>query len=518
MGVVCMKFLGFIIKHIVPIGIIVGAGFLIYNAAHPPSSSRIDGLGVDLMSSPPLSAEAAEVDLAAVQQAGAEYVSIEVNWTLIETTQDVYNWSNVVPLDLFFTSANARGLKSVAVITGYPSYLAESAGAADQSALGARWEKFIQAAVDHFGDQVDYWQIGDQVNSTLASRSLAEADPGFYAKMLRSASKIIKRTDSNDKVWMGSLVSATAENCAVNPLTFLLEINGAKGLSALDAITYQPRRGAAAPEFAAELQVNEACASSMTVDSSTLGTEVQSVQDLARQLGGKTVYVTGLVWSPDELLALQAGRSIDTATLQSDLLVRGSTMLLGGNSVPLVLWQIDPLYQPNAFHSLSNMNVVLMDAKTLGQTQGQSGTVQEYRFQKGATLGMFAWRTIQGDVAQSVILTDLSGSSMTAFSSDSSGLDAESGTAIKVDTSGTSVVMLNERPVIFTGKTGKWDAQIQGLVKDQLDLWRIDLQDTVAGWLNHLKSILLQWLEDLFDQAKDSVVDWGASKVKDFLN
>ena len=66
-----MKFLGFIIKHIVPIGIIVGAGFLIYNAAHPPSSSRIDGLGVDLMSSPPLSAEAAEVDLAAVQQAGA---------------------------------------------------------------------------------------------------------------------------------------------------------------------------------------------------------------------------------------------------------------------------------------------------------------------------------------------------------------------------------------------------------------------------------------------------------------
>lgn len=513
-----MKLISFIFRHFIPIALLAGVVAIVFSAATPVTSSRIESMGIDLLASPPLTEGAVEEQLNAIQKAGSEYVRIEVNWTLIETSQDVYNWSNAIPLDLFFTSASARGLKCVAVVTGFPLYLSSTGTALDQKTVGERWEKFIQAAADHFGDRVDYWQIGDQINSSLSSRSLAQADPDFYAKMLRSASKIIKKVDPNDQVWMGSLVSATAGNCAINPLTFLLEINGANAWKSADIITYQPQRGAAAPENPSAASVNPACSSSMTENFTSLSAEVQSVQDLARQLGGKTVYITGLAWSQGELQTLQGGRSIDANTLLSDLLVRASVILTGANSIPLVFWQIDPVNQPSSMTGMTNLSATLDNSESLGQIQGQTGLVQEFRFQKGAHVNLMAWRSADGDTPQPVSFSGLTTGSMVAYATDAANLDPASGTSIDVDSSGGTMIMLNERPVILVGKTGGWDSQIKALASDQLDVWRISIHQSASNGLNRVKAAMFQWLDDLFTSAKDSAVDWGEEKIKDLLN
>lgn len=513
-----MKLIGFIFRHIIPIGLLTGAGLVIFSAATPVTSSRIDEIGVDLMASPPLTQDAVEEQLNAIQQAGSDYVRVEVNWTLIEVTQDVYDWSNVMPLDLFFSSAQTHNLKSVAVITGFPSYLYAMGSGLDQQIVGERWERFIQAAVDHFGGQIDYWQIGDQINSTTGARSLAQGDPNFYTKMLISASKTIKKADSNDEVWMGSLVSAAASNCVVNPLTFLLEVNGFKGWDSADVITYQPRRGSAAPENASNEAINPGCSASLPGNSTSMSVELQSVQDLARQLGGKPVYITGLTWSQEELTSLQNGRSLDLNTLQADMLVRASVIAMGSNSVQLVFWEVDPLGQPVSMTSLSNLSLMIGDSKSLGQIQGEIGNVQEYRFQKGADIHSIAWRSQDGDSAQPVNLSDLPAGTMTAFSADSPSLDAQSGTLLSVDESGSTIIMLNERPVIFVGKVGGWDDQIKAAVTDQLDVWRVGIRGGISDWLNSQKSAFLGWLEGLFTDAKDSAVDWGEEKIKELLN
>lgn len=513
-----MKLIGYIIRHIIPISLLIVMGILIYNAATPPPSSRIDGMGIDLLSSPPLTPEAVEGQLNAIQQSGVKYVSIEVNWSLIEAAQDVYDWSSVMPLDLFFSSAQTRGLKSVAVVTGFPAYLSAPGFSLDQKTLGVRWEKFIQAAADHFGDKVNYWQIGDQINSTNGARSLAQSDPAFYAKMLKAASKLIKNTDPNDIVWMGSLVSATADNCLVNPLSFLLEVNASKAWDSADAVTYQPRRGAVSPEMPSTSAINQGCNSSMAATSASMSAEVQTVQDLARQLGGKPVYVTGLTWSAEELISLQGSRAIDANTLQSDLLVRASVMLMGGDAVPMVFWQVDPLYQYNAITSLTDLSVSVVNSKSLGQVQGQTGTVQEYRFQKGADLAVLAWRSQDGDAPLPVSFSNIPSTSIIAFSTDVLGLDKAYGTPIIVDGTGSAVMMLNERPVILIGKIGKWDEQIKASTTNQIELWRLDLQDAISRGLGHLKAIFSNWLESIFSRAKDSAVDWGTEKIKDMLN
>ncbi len=511
-----MKFIGFIFRHIIPIGILATLGLVIFSMATPEPTSRIEGIGVDLTASPPITLEAVEAQLNAIQQAGAEYVLVKVDWTLIEITQDTYNWSNTVPLDVIFSAAQSRGLKSVAVVTGFPIYLSASTSL-DQKTVGERWEKFIQAAVDHFGEQVNYWQIGDQINSNSMDVS-ARADPSFYAKMLRAAGKIIRRADSNDSVWMGSLVSATAQNCAVNPLTFLLEVNGAGAWNSADVITYQPRRGAATPENPSTNTVNQGCVSSLPANPASITAEVASLQDLARQLGGKTVYITGLTWNATELTALQANRSIDSNTLQSDLLVRGSTMLIGSGATSLVFWQVDPLSQPIAMTSLANLNMLMDHALPLGQIQGQTGNVQEYRFQKSSAINVLAWRSLDGDTPQPVSISSLSSGSLTAFAADTPSLEAAYGTPIQVDEVGGILVMLNERPVIFTGKNGGWDDQIKATASEQLDLWKIDIRAGAAKLLNRGKTAFLGWLDELFVKAKDSAIDWGEEQIKNLLN
>ena len=198
--------------------------------------------------------------------------------------------------------------------------------------------------------------------------------------------------------------------------------------------------------------------------------------------------------------------------------MRASVLLTGGDAVPLVFWQVDPINQPQAVTSLSDLSASIVNSKSLGQIQGQTGNVHEYRFQKGADLAILAWRSLDGDAPQPVAFSNLGAKSLTAFSTDVLGLDKNYGTIIQVDGTGSSIVMLNERPVIFITKTGSWDEQIKAGVTNQIELWRLDLQEVISRGLGNLKGIFMQWLDGLFTRAKDSAVDWGSEKIKDMLN
>jgi hypothetical protein len=336
--------------------------------------------------------------------------------------------------------------------------------------------------------------------------------------MLVAANKIIKTSDPDAKVWMGSLVSATSSNCVVNPMTFILDVNSARGWSSADAITYQPERGATSPEDPSTVVVNQGCGTSVQGNSTSLSAEVKGVQDLAKQLGNKPVYITGLVWNPDDLVVMQKNRTIDPGTLESDLLVRGSVILMADNSIPLVFWQIDPVNQPSSMTSMVNLSSLLSEAKPLDQTQPLVGSVEEFHFQKGAEVNSFAWRIQDGDTPQQVNLMGLASGKISAFAANAVNLNTSAGTTLQVDDSGSTTLLLNERPVIFIGKAGDWQTQIKAVVSDQMDIWRLSIQQSIADWINRQKAAFMQWLAQLFNKAKDSAVNWGEEKIKQLFN
>ena len=204
------------VRHFIPVSLVAGLGIFSISALGGSDQSRIKGFGVNLVESMPYTAEASELMLNNLQLAGVNFVRIELNWQEIEDSADSYNWNQTKPLDLIINSAYSRKMTIVAVLTGGPRYLDTGGNIIDQSAFGDRWEKFVQAAVNHYGEMIDYWEIGDGINTAASQAEMLlpsspetylQPDPVFYTKLLRSANKIINKADPNDEVWIGSLVN-----------------------------------------------------------------------------------------------------------------------------------------------------------------------------------------------------------------------------------------------------------------------------------------------------------------------
>jgi hypothetical protein len=513
------------VRHFIPVSLIAGLGIFSISAIGGSDQSRIKGFGVNLVGNMPASTESTDAALNNIQSANAEYVRIELDWREIETSQDTYDWNQYKPLDILVNSANAREMPIVAVLTGGPVYLNSNGSPVDESAFGDRWEKFVSAAVTHYGEMINYWEIGDGINTAASQAGMLlpaspgaslQPDPVFYTKLLRSASNIINKADPNDEVWIGSLVNPAAWNCVVNPLTFLLEIHGARGWNAADAISYQPYWGTIPPEFATS--PSSTCNSTVTTNSTSMASDVRSVQELSRQLGGMPVYITSLGWSANDVNAVSSNRSIAPSQVEADLLARASISLMGLDTVPLVFWSADISPQTPAANTLSNLAGLLANAKSIGQVQGANGTVNEYRFRKGSNLKVFVWRSVDGDAGIPVSISDLPSSSYIAYATDTLVLNTTTGTAIPVASDGSSAIGINERPVILLGKVGNIGEQAQSAITDQVDIWRIQLGDLLKHWLNEAKASFMQMLEDLFNQAKDNAIEWGQQQIDDLLN
>ena len=522
-----MKLISRFILRLLPLGVLVGFVSLMISSGGTIQNDRIEAIN---RSSGPgrVYAQGGFETLSQMDKtAQVEYVREVFNWSDIETSEGIYDWAGATSLDAVITSEKDADFKVVAVLTGGPAYMAQSANqTVDTTQFLVRWANFVQAAVDRFGEDVDVWEIGSRVNSSNGMSAFLlpstpntslTPDPELYAQMVKIASKIIKAADPNDQVWMGSLVSASASDCAMNPLTFMLEINGTKAWKVIDSVQYTPDRGAQSPETAAT-EVNAACGSSLPSNGTTLIADVQSVMDLARQLGGKTVRIEGLGWSDDNLASLASNRSISTDQLLADYLVRASVQMYGNNGITSASWNVNPDLQPSASRALANLNSVLQGAKFVNQAQGQSGSVFEYRFQKGSQWIIVAWRAQDGDAPIPVSLSGLATGNLTAYAVDAQSFDPDYGVSIPVDASGTATVMLNERPVIFIGKTAGLGESMKEDINNQMDRWKYELKLATKHGMNDLKASLLHALENLFDSAKDQVIQWGEDKLDELLN
>jgi hypothetical protein len=388
-----MRFLTRTFIRLLPLALVGGFATLMFTSGGTLQSARVEAINPNMGPGAGYNDGTFDQALNRVDVAGSEYVRETIDWSRIETSEGNYDWSGWRPLDAIFTSEEAAGHRIVAVLDGGPTYLATSSTAPiDSTELLVRWANFVQAAVDHFGDRVDVWEIGSRVNSTTGMSAFflpnspdspTLPDPEIYGQMVKVASKIIKAADPNDEVWMGSLVSAASGTCALNPLTFMLEMNGTKVWKSIDSIQYRPERGAISPETALD-SVNSACTSSLPSPSNTLAGELQSITDLARQLGGKTVRVEGLGWSDAELASLSGNRGISSDQVNADYLTRASVIAYSGGRITSIFWRTSLGQASSMNTALANLNSVLVGAKFISQPQGQTGSVYEYRFREGS--------------------------------------------------------------------------------------------------------------------------------------
>lgn len=513
-------------RHLLPVGLVAGIGVFLFSSLGQVTSDRVDAFGVDGAGIETSSLQADPAALAGLPLDRALLVREVIDWSLIETSAGSYTWSNDADLDLRMAAYQSRGEKVIGELSGGPLYLVTSADQpVDEQQLLLRWAAFVQAVVDRYGDQVDIWEIGSGINTytgissflyPLTPSTTVSPDPAFYARLVKTASAVIKTKDPNDELWTGSLVGFSSSHCAMSPSTFLLELHGANAWTKLDGIDYAPDRGAVAPE--AEALPGAACPAAVSGSGITLSGDVRIIQDLARQLGSKPVRISGLGWNADQLAALGGGRSISSDQLQADFLVRSTVPLLAANSIPSAIWSVNLSGEPASTAALVNLSALLTGSRPVGQVQGQTGSVFEYRFTRGSQTIIIAWRAMDGDLAAPVNISNLSSKSLQAYAVDAPSLGEGSGVAVPVDETGNALIMLNERPVIFVCQNSDWKEAIQQNLQDKADQIKYDAQNAARHSLNDLKAELLHWLEGLFDSAKDQAVDWGEGKINELLN
>ena len=68
---------------------------------------RVDGFGLEMSALPALTVDNVASIMQQVAATGAGYIRQKIDWSLIETSPGVYDWSSVVPLDLLFATADA---------------------------------------------------------------------------------------------------------------------------------------------------------------------------------------------------------------------------------------------------------------------------------------------------------------------------------------------------------------------------------------------------------------------------
>ncbi len=454
---------------------------------------------------------------------------VELPWNEVELSPGAFIWSyqndnGYMDYDQLFDRLERRGIRPVVVLSGGPVYLSHlyPQQPVSRESLLENWRNYVRAAVQQFGDQVDYWQIGSTLNDLEAwgqvvfpgaSSPEAEPDTELYAEMLEIAYGVIKTKAGGDTVILGDLI--VGGDCAYHPLFYLQTLSELDAWYAFDTISLSLPVLEDAPENAV---VDECGFVPVQSSGSSLADPIKAVHDFMEETGAKNLWVNNLSVSGD----LAAAKAVERITLpevvESDYLARATGLLLAYSEVDKVFWS----YQPQsavpsaiALQSFANLSKTL---STSASGDGLSGT-QEYetlRFNNAGKLSILTWRVHGGDEAQVRIISDVGGYKLYAYSVDAQSLKTSKGIQMDVDAGGSTALMVSERPVLISGRPQDLKKSLSMFFADNAAQASQGLQSKASSWFQAQKAKAADkvgvWVEEqqasLLDTLRASFQQW----------
>lgn len=175
-------------------------------------------------------------DLDAIRDAGAGWVRLDVDWSVIEKTRGSRDWSST---DRVVDAARARGLKVLGIVTYTPRWAQDASvptgtdhGRPSSAGLFAT---FAGQAAEHFLGRVRTWEVWNEPN--LASFFAPEVDARFYSAMVQASYAAIHAAVPDATVLAGALSPNTGEDA---PAAFLQQMYAAGVAGSMDAVSTHP--------------------------------------------------------------------------------------------------------------------------------------------------------------------------------------------------------------------------------------------------------------------------------------
>ncbi len=516
--------------------------FVLVVKAAPPASK--DDFGMGISTHLRVGTSGLSTSLVALKQLGVGWIQEEIPWDLVQQSSDAFQWSFakdafIYDFDALVSQASDQKLQVLVVLDGGPVFLPHGYPGLpiNSDLLLQSWKTYVQAVVERYGDRIDYWQIGRDVNKPgyygkllypTVEGAVANPDPALYEKLLQSAYEIIKAKDSGDTIILGGLEMGSSD-CTSNPFSFLGELQAADAWKYFDALGVDIFRGSAWPEQSIARGngydvLSGACILGTTRNSSLLE-ELRSLKAFTNQYGSKPIWITEIGYHAGEIQHLADARGSASAVVESDLLARTLVPLLSEPYIDKVFWYTYLDEPDNSSWALgpfgqltySNLSSMLRGTRAEGLIiePEMPADLEEYRFEKNGQSIILLWRTSGGESPQVVTLHALQGDSAVAYPADSVEFSTSTGFRLEVSPEGTALVQVGERPLIIVAQSSDALEQMKAGAEDQiagvqeavkagannlLDDAKTAISNQMSEWLNSLKESFMQSIQEKLEQ------------------
>ena len=264
------------------------------------------------------------------------WIREEFPWSEIEQSPGEFVFSydfgqTYRDFDSMVALAKRHGLEVVAVLNSGPAYLYHNYPdqPVDADDLLRYWEGFVQAIVDRYGDDIDYWEIGSEPNNpqqwgkvmfpTVAD-AISSPSPFLYAQMLSTAEKIIKKHNNRDMVILGGLYNSSNSDCTTNSVAYLADLVNAGVWDSFDIVAIHPFWQNNPPEVwmqrgpSTDIASGE-CYSDIENQMNLIG-EIRYINEFIKEYGKKKIWITEIGWNEDWLNLIGSQNGFDSDQIE----------------------------------------------------------------------------------------------------------------------------------------------------------------------------------------------------------
>lgn len=180
-----------------------------------------------------------ETRMGEIAATGATWVRYDLSWNRsVEQGHGVYDWT--AP-DRVTAAARRHGLQILMVPGLTPAaYRMPGCNAGERCAPtdAAVYVKFVKAAAERYGTQVQAWEIWNEPN--ISYRFGPSVDVTKYVDMLKGSYKVIKAANPEAVVLGGSLAPTATTHRDLRPLDFVNEMYNRGAEGSFDALAVHP--------------------------------------------------------------------------------------------------------------------------------------------------------------------------------------------------------------------------------------------------------------------------------------
>lgn len=146
-----------------------------------------------------------ELTLQQAQSLGVQWVRQPVNWSEIERTPGVYDWSTLDPV---FVAAASYNMKVLVSVTGTPDWarLVSARGLDGPPSNMDTYNSFLSLLLTRYRGAIHAVEVWSEMNHDLSWYVAGGLNPTHYVDMLQGASQVIRQVDPGVLVISGGLL------------------------------------------------------------------------------------------------------------------------------------------------------------------------------------------------------------------------------------------------------------------------------------------------------------------------